>query len=348
MLEYINTNMWIIYILSAVLITGLIHLVFVRIGRHLIKKAHAHNLIFSEAFLNAFVLPAGLLIWLIGLSFSCSIFLSYKKNTFLIANLSVIKSIGIVFILCWGIVRFIRFFEELYIKQSALLSREIDSTLVHGVRQLSTIGVWVIGLLLILQAMNIPIAGLLAFGGIGGAGIALAAKDLLANFFGSLVIYLDRPFSVGDWIRSPDKNIEGVVEYIGWRMSRIRTLDKRPLYVPNSVFLTISVENPSRMLHRRIKTNIGIRYQDADKLNKITEEIKKYLISHEAIDKSQSLSVSLVELGSSALNIMVSAYCTVIKSDHFNATKHSILMKILDIIAANEAECAVQITPVSN
>lgn len=66
------------------------------------------------------------------------------------------------------------------------------------------------------------------------------------------MIYFDRPFKVGDWIRSPDRQIEGTVERIGWRMTIIRTFDKRPLYVPNSVFSSIVVENPSRMLNRRI------------------------------------------------------------------------------------------------
>jgi MscS family membrane protein len=71
------------------------------------------------------------------------------------------------------------------------------------------------------------------------------------------MIYLDRPFAVGDWIRSPDRDIEGTVEDIGWRLTRIRTFDSRPLYVPNSAFTSIAVENPSRMEHRRIYETIG-------------------------------------------------------------------------------------------
>ena len=113
-----------------------------------------------------------------------------------------------------------------------------------------------------MQLFDYSVSGLLAFGGIGGIAVGFAAKDLLANFFGGLMIYLDRPFSVGDWIRSPDKEIEGTVEDIGWRLTRIRTFDKRPLYIPNSIFASISVENPSRMSNRRIYEKIGIRYDD--------------------------------------------------------------------------------------
>ena len=81
----------------------------------------------------------------------------------------------------------------------------------------------------------------------GGIAVGFAARDLLANFLGGLSIFMDRPFAVGDWIRSPDREIEGTVEDVGWRVTRIRTFDQRPLYVPNSVFSTVALENPSRL-----------------------------------------------------------------------------------------------------
>ena len=136
-------------------------------------------------------------------------------------------------------------------------------------------------ILTVMQLFDYSVSGLLAFGGIGGIAVGFAAKDLLANFFGGLMIYLDRPFSVGDWIRSPDKEIEGTVEDIGWRLTRIRTFDKRPLYIPNSIFASISVENPSRMSNRRIYEKIGIRYDDMSKMNTIVTEVKLMLQKHE-------------------------------------------------------------------
>src|SRR5690606_30903944 len=91
-------------------------------------------------------------------------------------------------------------------------------------------------MLVLLQSLGFSVSGVLAFGGIGGIAIGFAARDLLANFFGALMLYFDRPFAVGDWVRSPDREIEGTVEDIGWRLTRIRTFDQRPLYVPNSIF----------------------------------------------------------------------------------------------------------------
>src|SRR5690625_5369845 len=79
----------------------------------------------------------------------------------------------------------------------------------------------------------------------------MAAQDLLANFFGGFTVFMDRPFSVGDWVRSPDREIEGIVEKIDWRITTIRKFDKRPMYVPNAMFTTMTLENPSRMSHRQ-------------------------------------------------------------------------------------------------
>ena len=78
---------------------------------------------------------------------------------------------------------------------------------------------------------------------------------------------MDRPFTIGDWVRSPDRSIEGTVEDIGWRVTRIRTFDQRPLYVPNAVFSQIAIENPSRMLNRRIYELFGLRYEDSRRLH---------------------------------------------------------------------------------
>ena len=164
------------------------------------------------------------------------------------------------------------------------ISDPVDPTTVSAVAKLLRASVIITALLIAMQLLGYSVSGLLAFGGIGGIAVGFAAKDLLANFFGGLMIYLDRPFSVGDWIRSPDKEIEGTVEDVGWRLTRIRTFDKRPLYIPNSVFASISVENPSRMTNRRIYETVGIRYCDMDSMNNIVQQVTQMLKDHDAID----------------------------------------------------------------
>ena len=180
----------------------------------------------------------------------------------------------------------------------------------------------------------------MAFGGMGGIAIGFAAQDLLANFFGGLFIYTDRPFSVGDWIRSPDRNLEGTVEKIGWRVTRIRTFDKRPLYIPNSIFSHIALENPSRMSNRRIKETIGIRYEDAGKMGKIIELVRKMLLAHPEIDADKTLIVNFNAFAASSLDFFIYTFTKTTNWVDYHQIKQDVLLKTLDIIEGQGAECA--------
>ena len=170
--------------------------------------------------------------------------------------------------------------------------------------------------------------------------MGFAAKDLLANFFGGLSIYLDRPFTTGDWIRSPDRQIEGTVEDIGWRLTRIRTFDQRPLYVPNAVFSQIAVENPSRMYNRRIHETIGLRYQDADKVADIVTQVRRMLEISPGYRPVAHLNSEFCVVR----RLFTGFLCLHLYQDHslgrFSRIKQDVLLKILEIIHANGADVA--------
>ena len=191
-----------------------------------------------------------------------------------------------------------------------------------------------------MQAFGLSLSGLLTFGGVGGLIVGLAAKDLLSNFFGGLMIYFDRPFKVGDWIRSPDRQIEGTVERIGWRMTSIRTFDKRPLYVPNSVFSNIVVENPSRMLNRRIFETIGLRYDDADKVPAIINDVREMLKNHKDIDTRQTLIVNFDAFGASSLNFFIYTFTKTVNWVRYHEVKQDVLLQVMAIIKQHEADIA--------
>ena len=195
-------------------------------------------------------------------------------------------------------------------------------------------------ILALMQHFGFSISGVLAFGGVGGIAIGFAAKDLLSNFFGGLMIYMDRQFSVGDWIRSPDKEIEGTVEYIGWRITRIRTFDMRPLYVPNATFANISVENPSRMTNRRFYETFGLRYQDQSKVQDITVAVKAMLLAHAAIDTHQTLMVNVNTYNSHSVDFFVYSFTKTTQWAEFHEIKQELLGLIGDIVAQNGAEFA--------
>jgi len=186
----------------------------------------------------------------------------------------------------------------------------------------------------------VSISGVLAFGGIGGIAVGFAAKDLLANFFGGLVIYMDRPFKVGDWIRSPDRDIEGTVVKIGWRLTEIRTFDQRPLYVPNSAFSTIALENPSRMLNRRIYETIGIRYDDIQEMHAIVASVKAMLQGHPAIAQDKTMIVNFNAFNASSVDFMVYTFTKTTNWVEFHEIKQAVLLEIAGIIRDHGAEIA--------
>ena len=201
-----------------------------------------------------------------------------------------------------------------------------------AISKLARISAGITASLMILQTLGLSISGVLAFGGVGGIAIGFAAKDLLSNFFGGLFVYLDRPFAVGDWVRSPDREIEGTVENIGWRVTRIRTFDKRPLYIPNSIFSQIAVENPSRMSNRRIKETIGIRYDDASKIEIIINQVKEMLKDHPEIDTAKTLIVNFNCFAPSSLDFFIYTFTKTTDWIKFHEVKQNVLLKIIKII----------------
>ena len=130
------------------------------------------------------------------------------------------------------------------------------------------------------------------------------------------------------------------MEHIGWRLTRIRTFDKRPLYIPNSIFTTITVENPSRMTNRRIYETIGIRYEDAGKMDAIVNDVKQMLQNHPEIDTSATLIVNFVSFSASSIDFFVYTFTRTTDWVRFHEIKQDVLLKIMAIIEQHEAEMA--------
>lgn len=229
--------------------------------------------------------------------------------------------------------------------ENSIMLHGKDATLAQITGNLLKIILAFVLLLGILQYSGVSLSGLLAFGGMGGLVVGMASKDMLANIFGSIMIFLDKPFKVGDWVRSPDREIEGMVEKIGLRITCIRNFDNRPLYVPNAVFANIIVENPARMKFRRIIETIGIRHEDADKMELIINDIQKYLNENQHIIDSDKPSAHFDSFGASSLNILLNAYCLQTNKIEFQKIKQQILLEIIKIIHSHGAKCA---QPVSN
>ena len=283
--------------------------------------------------LHAFGVPVNWIIVIIGASWFADITARHFSSE-IIDSIPVARQLAVLLVIAWGAWRLISGIED---KQ---LHKGNDPTTVQLVGKITKLAVVILIILPAFQILGISISGMLAFGGMGGLIVGMAAKDLLANFFGSIIIYLDKPFVVGDWIRSPDRSIEGTVEKIGFRITSIRTFDKRPLYVPNSIFTNISVENPSRMSNRRINETIGVRYSDSRKLPMILDDVRNMLIEHEDIDDNQTLIVNFNSFGASSLDFFIYTFTKTTNWIEFHHIKQDVLLKTLNIIHQHDADCA--------
>ncbi len=309
-------------------------------GRLLIKaeaQASRTGNTWDDALVHGARRPLFLGIWVLAISFAVdSMDLQSQAEVF--AMTDNLRDIAVVWLLIWFALNVIQNVEAAYAQGGA--SQKVDPTTAAAVSKLLRATIVITGVLMAMQALGFSISGVLALGGVGGIAVGFAARSLLANFFGALMIFLDRPFSGGDWVRSPDQNIEGTVESIGWRVTLIRTFDQRPLYVPNSVFTEISVENPSRMHNRRIHETFGLRYTDLPKMQAIVDEVRQMLESHEDIEQNRTLMVNFVTFGASSLDFFIYTFTKTTDWSTFLRVKQDVLLRVADIVAAHGAEFA--------
>lgn len=338
-LDYKHWDVWVTQLLAVIVITVLVNWLQHRIMARALRYSAKTTTFWDDALILALKRPLSVLIWVIGLAFAANI-VERSTGAVIFSAVVPLRDIGVIVILAWFLLRFITNLQHEFIRNKEQAGKAVDRTTVEAIAKISRVTVVIVASLVMMQTLGYSISGILAFGGIGGIAVGFAAKDLLANFFGGLMIHLDRPFAIGDTVRSPDRNIEGTVETIGWRQTIIRTPDKRPLYVPNSVFTSIAVENPSRMSHRRIFETIGIRYEDVDRIEAIVNDVREMLSNSSEIDHTQKLIVSFNCFGPSSLDVLVSAFTSVADLAEYHRIKHKILLSIYTIIRQHGADIA--------
>lgn len=309
-----------------------------RVIDRLEKRFAATKNVYDDAVLFAARKPLVWLILLLGLSHAAEI-AGRDVEVELFELIAPMRTLGVIFLVAMFAWRAVRFIEERLVNP-AFSQQPVDATTATAVGKLVRLSILITAVITAAQTMGFSIAGLLAMGGVGGIAIGFAARDLLANFFGALMIYMDRPFAVGEWVRSPDREIEGTVEDIGWRLTRIRTFDRRPLYVPNAIFTQISVENPGRMQNRRIFETVGVRYTDIDVLPKILEDVRTMFREHPEIADDRIQMVNFNGFGASSLDFMVYVFTKTIVWADFHGIKEDVLFKIAAIIAEHGGEIA--------
>lgn len=333
-----ETRIWLTQVFLVVLATVTVNFILMRVIDLIEHLAGKTENLWDDALLDAARVPIRLVLWVVGISIAIEIMEAAAPSA-IFEYLPEARRVAFVFILALFCTRIIRNVEENVVDPSRM-RKPMDQTTARAISKLLRLSVIITAVLVLMQTLGYSISGVLAFGGVGGIAIGFAAKDLLANFFGGMMIYLDKPFVVGDWVRSPDRQIEGTVEDIGWRLTRIRTFDKRPLYIPNSMFASIVVENPSRMLNRRINEKLGIRYEDWDKMEAICRDVREMLEQHEEIDTRQTLMVNFDSYGDSALQFFIYTFTKTTEWARYHQIKQDVLLKIMAIVDGHGAEFA--------
>ncbi len=228
--------------------------------------------------------PAEFLIFIGGLYIALETLQLPLKPINLQAMSAALTRILVTITITWALFNLVSIFDTIMNKWAERSESTLDDNLARMVRKSLRGLIIFLAVLMAIQNLGYSISGLLASLGIGGIAVAMAARDSIANVFGSLMIIFDRPFKAGDWILAG--NIEGTIEEVGFRSTKIRTFAKTQITVPNNVIANMAIDNFSRMPKRRIKLNIGITYATrSDQMREAVDNIRELLKNHPAIDQ---------------------------------------------------------------
>lgn len=328
--NYFMESFWVIEILVGIALLIIANYALKYFVRRLRRSSLSKHALWRDKIEKIIYLPIKCIFWVFGIVYVLNIlglrFGFISGMTYLMP----FRNAAIVICLAWLLMR--------WKKEFQLTHKLIDPGMSHILGRLASFTIILLTVLLVLQILGLNIMPLIAFGGVGAAALGFAAKDVIANFCGGLMLHITRPFTLGDLIILPDRQIEGHVENIGWYFTSIRDKDKRPVYLPNAFFSTLMVVNASRMSHRHFLETLSIRYEDIDKAPQIAEAIKSYLTAHPAIDHNLPTIVTLDAFKDYSLHIKIDTYTLTTRLDEFYSLKQEILLHVYSIITQHGAE----------
>ncbi len=223
-------------------------------------------------------------------------------------------------------------------RRAAATETRFDDLLVPLVRKSLKVFTVAVGLVMILQSLQVEVAGLLAGLGLGGLAFALAAQDTVSNLFGSVTVLLDRPFQVGDWVVVGD--VEGTVEEMGFRSTRIRTFYNSLITLPNSTLIKASVDNLGARRYRRWSTRLGIAYDTPpERVDAFCEGIRE-LVRRQPYTRKDYFHVYFNEFGAASLEVLVYVFFEAPDWATELRERHRLAVDILRLAAELEVEFA--------
>jgi MscS family membrane protein len=295
-------------------------LIFANLKRLAARTRWEHD----DRVLEAMERPASSFLLVLGIFLATAVLPLDSEWDLLIRTVFRGVSILVVF---WGLFRL----ADVLVDVLSALSAKTGSDSFRGfgslVKKSLRVFIIIVGAVMVFDNLGYNIGGIIATLGIGGAAFAFAAKDTIANIYGSIALALDRPFRVGDWIQVGDR-VDGDVEEIGLRSTKVRTWPKTVISIPNAVLANEMIDNFSRMPKRRVKQVVGVTYETSpETMERIVEAIRQLLREDEGVNQEFIL-VNWTDFGSSSLDILVYYFTVTTKWLEYMEVRQRINVKI--------------------
>ncbi|HVR34268.1 MAG TPA: mechanosensitive ion channel family protein, partial [Methylomirabilota bacterium] len=334
--EYLGIELWRYIASLAILLAGFtLRRVFeTLILRGLVRLFSRTSLKYDEMVITALGRPLSAFILVSALHLAVTVLaIDIELQAFNLAETILISyqvAIGIIAI--WAVYRLVDVLARYLDDLAAAKDSSLRGQFIPLIKQSLRIFTLLVGALTLLATLNVDVVGLLAGLGVGGIAIALAAQDSFGNFLGTLNILADRPFKVGDWIQMGDR-VDGTIEEIGFRSTKVRTFAKTLISIPNRLLATEIVDNFSRMPKRRVKMTVGVTYQTTpEQMEELLARLRKLIATDPDINQELYL-IRFTDFGASSLDILVYYFTITTAWDAHLAVRERINISIMRIIA---------------
>jgi len=321
-------------IVFALLVRGfLTRYLFARLKR----LAERTRMEYDDRFLAALQKPAETLVLVIGIFLAVVVLpLDPQWQHFV----SLVFRGAAMLVVFWGLLKLVDVFVD---AATAAMGATGADGAIHGfaplIKKATRIFLIIIAGVMVVDNLGFDIGGILATLGVGGLAMAIAAKDTVANLYGSIALILDRPFKVGDWIQVGN-DVDGDVEEIGLRSTKVRTWPKTVISIPNAVLANEKINNWSRMPKRRVKQVVGVTYETPpETMNAIVEDIRALLRADEGVNQEFIL-VNWTDFGSSSLDILVYYFTKTTKWLEYMDVRQRINTRIAEAVKARGSSVA--------
>jgi MscS family membrane protein len=244
----------------------------------------------------------------------------------------------IIVLISWSLINMSSIATILFPKIVKRLDMDVDQIVMPFFTRIIKIIIFTLSASIIAEEWGFNVNGFITGLGLGGLAFALAAKDTISNLFGGIVIVTEKPFTIGDWIKTP--SVEGTVEDISFRSTKVRTFAQALVTVPNSTLSNEPIINWSKMGKRQVAFHLGLSYDTPkNKLEKIIGRIERMLVIHEGIHPDTIL-VKFDQYGDSSLNVYLYFFTTVTDFASYLQIKEDVNFKIMEILEEENVKIA--------